>query len=71
MKSTLRLAPHSVLPGVNVVEVWWGNVLVATVYCAEGPGVKIISKYPWEISHPGELTTEVRFRADYAPGMEP
>ena len=45
MKAPLELKPHSVLPGQQVVEVTWNGRLVCTVTGADGPGVRIISKY--------------------------
>lgn len=45
MKTQLRLGPHTVLAGAQVVEVWYGDVLIATVTGADGPGVRIISKH--------------------------
>ena len=45
MKARLELKPHSVLPGQQVVEVTWNGRLVCTVVGADGPGVRLISKY--------------------------
>ncbi len=45
MKSLLSVNPHRVLPGEQVVEVWYGGVLIATVAGADGPGVRVISKF--------------------------
>jgi hypothetical protein len=45
MKARLELKPHSVLPGQQVVEVTWNGRLICTVVGADGPGVRIISKY--------------------------
>lgn len=46
MKAELKLKPHSMIPGAQVIEVWWGNRLVCTVAGADGPGVRIFSKHP-------------------------
>jgi hypothetical protein len=46
VKAELRLHAHTVLPDTNVVEVWFAGSLIATVTGADGPGVRIISKYP-------------------------
>jgi hypothetical protein len=45
MKAQLRVLPHSELPGERVVEVHFAGQLVCTVVGADGPGVRIISKY--------------------------
>ena len=45
MKSELRLRPHEVLDGHLVIEVWHGSRMVAVVYGADGPGVRVISKH--------------------------
>jgi hypothetical protein len=45
MKAQLKLAPHSELPGEQVVEVHFAGQLVCTVTGADGPGVRIISKH--------------------------
>ena len=71
MKSELRLKPHSVLPGANVIEVVWNGRLVCTITGADGPGVRIISKFisqenpecsvePAEPGNPGAM--EIKFR---------
>jgi hypothetical protein len=53
-KSELRLEEHMTLPGHKSVEVWYQEELVATVYGAEGPGVRVISKHPMDIVRGGE-----------------
>lgn len=41
-----RIAPHTVLPGVDVVEVWNAGVFVGLVCPADdGRSIKVISKY--------------------------
>jgi hypothetical protein len=45
MKTQLRLVPHLVLPDTQVVELWHDGTLIGTVVGADGPGVRIISKY--------------------------
>ena len=45
MKSELRVDAHSITDGALVVEVWYANELLATVYGADGPGVRVISKH--------------------------
>lgn len=45
MKTELRLKPHYVLPGPQIVEIWHDGKLIGTVTGADGPGVRIISKY--------------------------
>lgn len=50
MKAELRLAPHEVLPGQNSIEVWWNGEMIAVVAGADGPGVRVISKYPLQRS---------------------
>jgi hypothetical protein len=45
MKTELRLADHSVLPGTKVFELWYGGVFIGQVVGADGPGVRVISKY--------------------------
>jgi hypothetical protein len=38
MKTELRLAPHSVLPGQSVVALWHDGQFIGTVTGAHGPG---------------------------------
>jgi hypothetical protein len=45
MKTELRLARHAADPETNVCEVWYAGKLAATIYGADGPGVRVISKY--------------------------
>jgi hypothetical protein len=49
MSSELKLKQHEVQevrPGQNVVEIWFNGQFIGTVTAADGPGVRIISKYP-------------------------
>jgi hypothetical protein len=45
MKTELRLAQHSLTPGHTMVELWYGGKLIGAVYGADGPGVRVVSKY--------------------------
>ncbi len=45
MKSDLRLKPHSVQPGVNVIELWHDGKFLATITPADGAGVRVVSKH--------------------------
>lgn len=45
MKTELRLVPHVVLPDEQVIELWHNNVLIGLVAGADGPGVRVISRY--------------------------
>jgi hypothetical protein len=45
MKTVLKMDPHRILSDVQVVEIWHNNQLLGTVVGADGPGVRIISKY--------------------------
>lgn len=44
----LRLAEHSVTPGIVIVEIWDGNTLRGAIYPTD-EGIKIHSKYFSEI----------------------
>ena len=46
MKTELRLAPHTVIEGAHVVEIWHEGQFIGQIAGAEGPGVRVISKYP-------------------------
>ena len=46
MKAQLRLDPHCFLTGQTVIEVWYDGQMVGTIYGADGPGVRFISKHP-------------------------
>lgn len=48
MKTELRLRPHAVLAGENVIELWYHGQLIGTVTGADGPGVRVLSKYQIE-----------------------
>jgi len=60
MKTTIRLARHSVLPDTNVVEVWHGGEFIATITGSDARGVRIISKF---------LPTAREYHADHRPGV--
>jgi hypothetical protein len=53
--TTLKLDEHSLAWGRNIVEVWFGDRLYATVTPErEGPGIRIISKHPIKMEEPHE-----------------
>lgn len=54
MKSELRIVAHSVLPVQQVVEVWFDGTMVAAVYGADGPGVRVVSKHGLHLSFQGD-----------------
>lgn len=52
-KSKLTLKSHTLILGEEVVEIWYENILIGTVCGADGPGVRVISKYPMDIVRGG------------------
>jgi hypothetical protein len=60
MKTQLRLVSHSMLPGANVVEIWYGEQFIGTVAGSDGPGVRVLSKHPVEVVNAAPMITEVR-----------
>lgn len=46
MKAELRARPHSTRPGHLTFEVWYDGKLIGSVYGADGPGIRFISKHP-------------------------
>jgi hypothetical protein len=45
MKSELRVAKHALVPGAVVVEVWHDGRFIGQVTGADGPHVRVLSKY--------------------------
>ncbi|HWY85749.1 MAG TPA: hypothetical protein VNX28_03440 [Gemmataceae bacterium] len=64
MKTELRLAPHSVLPVQNIIELWHNGQFIGQVTGADGPGCWIVSKHPVTVVDAGDMVTEVRIAAD-------
>jgi hypothetical protein len=60
MKTELRLAPHSVLPGQSVVELWHDDQFIGTVTGADGPGVRIATQFAVVVAPAAGMVTEVR-----------
>lgn len=50
MKAQLRYVQHDNLPGQATVEVLWDGKLVATVTGADGPGVRVISRFNLQVT---------------------
>jgi hypothetical protein len=57
MKTTLRL---SVLPDQSVVELWHDGQFIGTVTGADGPGVRIVTKFAVMVAPGEDMVTEVR-----------
>ena len=53
-KSKLVSQPHALLPYQDIIEVWYKGEMIATVYGADGPGVRILSKHPFDIIRGGD-----------------
>jgi hypothetical protein len=51
MKTELRLSPHALIAGQQVVEIWHDGKFIGEVTGADGPGVRVISKHPLMSSH--------------------
>lgn len=49
MKTVLRIAPHAIIPGAEVVELWYRGQLIGTVTGADGPGIRVVSKYQKDV----------------------
>ena len=61
MKSELRFAEHSEIAGARTVEVWYGGQMIGCVYGADGPGVRVISKFGLELEQiPGLQGVQIR-----------
>jgi len=56
-KSNLRLGTHQILPENQMIEVWYEGILIASVYGADGPGVRVITKFPLDIIRGGHGET--------------
>ena len=52
-KSKLKVGPHLISSLENAIEVWHGGKMIATVYGTDGPGVRVISKYPMDVVRGG------------------
>ncbi len=50
MKTELRLAPHAILPGQQVVEVWHDGQFLGQVVGADGPGIRVLTKHALAIA---------------------
>lgn len=66
MKSELRLARHTVLPGQQVVEIFHDGEFIGQVAGADGPGVRVLSKHELSTkTEPGAVNVvEVRIGPD-------
>ncbi len=51
MKTELRIASRSVIPGTVIIELWHDNTLIGEVTGAETPGVRITSQHPMMATH--------------------
>jgi hypothetical protein len=45
MKTEIRVVPHHMVPGANVIELWYDGEFVGEITGADGRGVRVISKY--------------------------
>jgi hypothetical protein len=64
-KTELRLRPHQVLPNATVVELWHNGDFIGQVTGADGPGVRVISKYALTTVSTTVGVIEVRIGEDH------
>ena len=65
MKTELRFARHSVLLDQFVIELWYDDCFIGEITGADGPGIRIISKYAVRASSHERMLTEVRIYRDF------
>ncbi len=65
-KSELKVDAHLVTREHQAVEVWYEGKMIATVYGADGPGVRVISKLPMDVIRGGmgELIKVIEVRME-------
>lgn len=49
LKTELKLVPHIVLPGKQVIELWHAGKFIGQICGAAGRGVRIISNHPMSV----------------------
>lgn len=59
MKTELRLADHTLIPGAKICEIWFDGEFIGQITGYDGPGVRVISKWPKSIIRE-VLTVSVR-----------
>lgn len=59
MKTTLRLAPHSILIGQNIIEVWYEGKFIGQVTGLDGSGIKFISNYEIKSNSTTDIITTI------------
>jgi len=66
-KSKLKVVDHKLIPDQQTIEVWYEGKLVAAVYGADGPGIRVITKYPYDIVRGGlgEIPNVVEVRIEH------
>ena len=52
MKTELKFGPHFINAGESMVEVWYGDRFIASIYGADGPGIRLISRFPKKVKVP-------------------
>jgi hypothetical protein len=52
-KSNLKIRDHALYPDQQTIEVWYEGKFVAAVYGADGPGVRVITKYSYDVVRGG------------------
>ena len=67
MKTELRLAPHSTIPGANIIEVRHNGAFIGQVTGADGPGIRLVSKHLVKLEGPDiemvdPMVLEIRLR---------
>jgi hypothetical protein len=59
MKTEIRVREHTVLPGQQIVELWYDGELIGQVCGADGPGARVLSKYTMTAVHRDPMVIDV------------
>lgn len=59
MKAELKLVPHAVLKDADTIEVWHAGQFICSIYGADGPGVRIVTKHGLKVAWVDPLVLEV------------
>jgi hypothetical protein len=67
VKTELHHVPHSQLSGEHVIELWHDGKFIGTITGADGPGVRVISKYTVTAEPQRAMVMEIHIE----PGAKP
>ena len=57
-RTELRLRSHHIVPGANIIELWYGPTYLGSISGTDGPGIRLVTAFKATV-HIDELISHI------------